>query len=569
MIQGERERIVSEDYADLIIEYNGDVTAFEEFPPDRTVQIVNEQYAFVHVPVGFITQDIVYRLGYGALPTCFGIISESSLESSGVFRLRNIPLFNLRGQGVLLGIIDTGIDYANPVFCYADNTTRIVSIWDQTVSEGNPPAGMLYGTEFTREQINEALMSDDPLSVVPSTDEVGHGTMIAGIAGGNEVPDMGFYGIATDTEFAVVKLKPAKRYLRDFFFIPEDAVCYQETDIIMGLIYLYNLSLRLQRPIVICIALGSSQGAHDGLGTLSTYISVIATTPGVGLIVAAGNEGNARRHYSGKIDATTGYDTVELNVAENEPGFSMEIWGISPDVYSVDILSPSGEYIPRIAAGRNEHRVITFIFEETVIYVDFQMVEGQSGEQLILMRFDKPSAGLWRFNIYERGGLNRGFNIWLPMQGFISEGTYFIRSDPYTTILTLGNALHPLTVTAYNDADDSLYPNSSRGFTAINRIKPEVAAPGVNVIGPTLERGFAPFTGTSVAAAHTAGIAALMFEWGYIRGNIPAMSTVEMKNLIIRGARREVDAVYPNRDWGYGILDIYNVFDVLRGSLNL
>jgi Subtilase family. len=337
----------------------------------------------------------------------------------------------------------------------------------------------------------------------------------------------------------------------------------------MGLIYLNNLSQRLQRPIVICIALGSSQGAHDGLGTLSTYVSVTASIPGVGIIVAAGNEGNARRHYSGRVDPSTGYDTVDLNVAENEPGFSMEIWGISPDIYSVDILSPSGEYIPRIVAGRNEHRVVNFIFEETIIYVDFQMVEGQSGEQLILMRFEKPSAGIWRFNVYESGGLNRGFNIWLPMAGFISEGTYFIRSDPYTTILTLGNALNSLTVTAYNDADDSLYLNSSRGFTTTNRIKPEVAAPGVNVLGPTLGGGFADFTGTSVAAAHTAGIAALIFEWGYIRGNIPLMSTVEMRNLLIRGARRDADAVYPNRDWGYGILDLYNVFDALRGGLSL
>lgn len=568
MIIGDRERIVSEDYADLIIEYNGDVAIFEEFP-DRTVQIINEQYAFVHVPVNFITQDIVYRFGYGSLPTCFGIISESSLESSGVFRLRNIPVFNLRGQGVLIGIIDTGIEYTNPIFRYADNTTRIVSIWDQTISSGNPPSGMLYGTEFTREQINEALQSDDPLSVVPSTDENGHGTMLAGIAGGNEVPERGFYGVAPDVEFAVVKLKPAKRFLRNFFFIPENAVCFQETDILMGLIYLNNLSQRLQRPIVICIALGSSQGAHDGLGTLSTYVSVTASIPGVGIIVAAGNEGNARRHYSGRVDPSTGYDTVDLNVAENEPGFSMEIWGISPDIYSVDILSPSGEYIPRIVAGRNEHRVVNFIFEETIIYVDFQMVEGQSGEQLILMRFEKPSAGIWRFNVYESGGLNRGFNIWLPMAGFISEGTYFIRSDPYTTILTLGNALNSLTVTAYNDADDSLYLNSSRGFTTTNRIKPEVAAPGVNVLGPTLGGGFADFTGTSVAAAHTAGIAALIFEWGYIRGNIPLMSTVEMRNLLIRGARRDADAVYPNRDWGYGILDLYNVFDALRGGLSL
>jgi subtilisin family serine protease len=568
MLPVERNRIISEDYADLIIEYNGNTSVFEQFP-DSTVQIINIQLAFVHVPVSFITQDIVYRMGYSVLPTCFGIISESSLEASGVFQLRNIPIFNLRGQGILIGIIDTGVDYTNPIFQYADNTTRIVSIWDQTIVSDNPPTGMEYGTEYTREQINEALQNDNPLSVVPSTDDIGHGTMLAGISGGNEVAESGFMGVAPDAEFAVVKLKPAKQFLKDFFYIPDNAVCFQETDIFLGVQYLYDLSIRLGRPMVICIALGSSQGAHDGLGTLSTYISNISTTPQIGVVVAAGNEGNNRRHYSGRINPTIGYDTVELNVGENEPGFSMELWGSAPDIYSIDILSPSGEYIPRIVAGRNEHRVISFIFEATIIYVDYQMVESQSGEQLILIRFDNPSQGIWRFNVYERGGLNLGFNIWLPMEGFISENTYFIRSDPYTTLLTLGNAVFPLTVTAYNDADDSLYLDSSRGFTRINRIKPEIAAPGVNVTGPTLDGSFAPYTGTSVSAAHVTGIAALIYEWGIVRGNLPLMSTVELKNLIIRGAKRDINLIYPNRDWGYGILDVFNVFDALRGGIGI
>ena len=568
MLPVERNRIISEDYADLIIEYNGNTSVFEQFP-DSTVQIINIQLAFVHVPVSFITQDIVYRMGYSVLPTCFGIISESSLEASGVFQLRNIPIFNLRGQGILIGIIDTGVDYTNPIFQYADNTTRIVSIWDQTIVSDNPPTGMEYGTEYTREQINEALQNDNPLSVVPSTDDIGHGTMLAGISGGNEVAESGFMGVASDAEFAVVKLKPAKQFLKDFFYIPDNAVCFQETDIFLGVQYLYDLSIRLGRPMVICIALGSSQGAHDGLGTLSTYISNISTTPQIGVVVAAGNEGNNRRHYSGRINPTIGYDTVELNVGENEPGFSMELWGSAPDIYSIDILSPSGEYIPRIVAGRNEHRVISFIFEATIIYVDYQMVESQSGEQLILIRFDNPSQGIWRFNVYERGGLNLGFNIWLPMEGFISENTYFIRSDPYTTLLTLGNAVFPLTVTAYNDADDSLYLDSSRGFTRINRIKPEIAAPGVNVTGPTLDGSFAPYTGTSVSAAHMTGIAALIYEWGIVRGNLPLMSTVELKNLIIRGAKRDINLIYPNRDWGYGILDVFNAFDALRGGIGI
>ena len=152
------------------------------------------------------------------------------------------------------------------------------------------------------------------------------------------------------------------------------------------------------------------------------------------------------------------------------------------------------------------------------------------------------------------------------MQGFISDNTFFVRSDPYTTIMSLGNAVSVLTVTAYNTEDDSLYLNASRGFTRVGDIKPEIAAPGVNVTSPTLDQGFSDATGTSVSAAHTAGVAALLLEWGIVRGNQVSMSTVEMKVFLIRGARRELQIPYPNRDWGYGILDVYNVFDILRRS---
>ena len=152
------------------------------------------------------------------------------------------------------------------------------------------------------------------------------------------------------------------------------------------------------------------------------------------------------------------------------------------------------------------------------------------------------------------------------MSGFISDLTYFIRSNPYTTILSLGNARVPITVTAYNIQDDSLYINSSRGYSRTGVIKPDLAAPGVEVTGPTLNQSFAAATGTSISAAHAAGIAAMLMEWGVVRGNYPSMSTIEMKIFMIRGARRNQALTYPNRDWGYGILDIFNTFDSIRGS---
>ncbi len=566
MTAEERNPFISEDYADLLIEYNGDMSVFDAFP-GAPVRIINYLFAVVNVPVSMINENTIVELGYAVMPTCYGIISHASLEASGIIRLRSIPNFNLRGQGVLIGIMDTGIDYTNPIFQNADGTTRIEVIWDQTIEGDNPPEIPGYGTVYTREQINEALQSENPLEIVPTTDPIGHGTMVAGIAGGNEVPESDFMGVAPDVEFAVVKLKPAKQYLKDFFFIPPDAVCYQETDLIFAAGFLMNLSVSLNRPMVLCLAMGSSQGGHDGRGAFPNYLSINATRQGLAVVIAAGNEGNERRHYFGRVNTSTGYDTVELNVGDNIAGFSMELWGQAPSLFSVDILSPSGEYVPRIAASLDTNRVITFIFEQTVIYLDYQIMETETGDQLILFRFDQPTAGIWRINVYERGDIDLGFHIWLPMESFLPDSTFFVRSDPYTTILTAGNAETPITVTAYNNEDDSLYLNASRGYTRIGRIKPDIAAPGVNVTGPDASQGFIPYTGTSAAAAHTAGVAAMVLEWGIVLNNLPGMSTIELKNLLLRGARRDVNIIYPNRDWGYGILDIYNMFDSLRTAL--
>lgn len=563
MIEEDGSRTISDDFADLLIEYSGDVSVFDSFP-EATVNIINYLYAVVHIPARFLTLELIRQFGYSIVPNPYGIISQSSVEATGIQRLRNIPNFDLRGQGVLVGFIDTGIEYTNPIFRYPDGTTRIASIWDQTVISERRPENFVYGTEYTREEINLALAAENPLDIVQTTDEIGHGTMLAGVAAGNEVPEANFYGIASESEFVVVKLKPAKQPLRQFYLIPEDAVAYSEVDVLFGVYYLLQVANALNRPMVICIGIGSSQGGHDGRGILSNTLSLIGTRPGIVVVVAAGNEGNGRRHYFGRVNPISGFDTVELTVGPNEGGFVLELWGESPSIYSIDITSPSGEYIPRITASIGQTTEISFLFEKTIIYLVYELIEAQTGDQVIALRFNSPAEGIWRFNVYERGDLNLGFHMWLPMEKFISENTYFIRSDIYTTILSVGTAVVPLTVTAYNDMDNSLYFYAGRGFTRTGVIKPEFAAPGVNVVGPAPGNRFLEYSGTSVAAAHATGVVAMLLEWGYVRRTIPSISSTEIKKLILRGARRDPDIVYPNRDWGYGILDIYNVFSALR-----
>lgn len=559
-------KIYSNDYADFMLDYSGDVSVLNKFPSDA-VSVINYFFAVAHLPVSEMTEDVISRMGYATIPSVFGLISELSLESSGILRIRSLPNFDLRGKGVLIGIVDSGIDYTNPIFQYADKTTKIAAIWDQTIINDKTQEGIMYGTEYTREQINEALKAEKPFEVVPSKDEIGHGTMVAGIAVGNEVPASGFYGVATDAELLVVKLKPAKLYLKQFFRFPEDAVAYQESDLDFGIQYVLNYAAKVNKPVVLCGACDTAQYAHDGRGSTGSWLSLQSSMPGIGVVMAVGNEGNARRHYLGKITEADKPDTVELNVGANEEGFSMELWGMSPNTFSIDITTPSGEYITRIDTRFNESREITFIFEPTIIHVDYQMVESQSGDQLILLRFSKPTQGIWKFNVYGRGLFPMTFDIWLPMNGFIGPDTFFVRSDASTTLLSLSCAISPISVTAYNAEDESLYLDSGRGFTRIQIVKPDIAAPGVNIVSPTLNGGFAEVTGTSAAVAHTAGVAAMLMEWGIVKGNYPKMSTQDMKTFMIRGARRKPDITYPNRDWGYGILDIFRVFDEIRSEM--
>lgn len=562
MTSDDIDKIYSNEYADFFIEYYGIPSLLDVYKNDG-IRIINFFLAVAYLPVSTMTRDVLSSTTY-TVPALFGLTSEVAIESSGITRLRNIPNFNLRGKGVLIGIVDSGIDYTNPIFQNADQTTRIAAIWDQTIKNEQPQEGIAYGTEYNREQINEALKSSDPFLIVPSKDEIGHGTMIAGIAAGNEVPEKGFYGVAPGTDIIAVKLKLAKQYLKNYFQVPEDAICYQENDLLFGIQYLLNYSYRVNQPIVICMSCDTSQYARDGKDIISSWLSLQASYPGLSVFIPAGNEGNARRHYYGIIEKATGYETVELKVGPNEEGFTMELWGASPNIFTVDMVSPSGEYISKIDARLKETRTVSFIFETTIIYIHYQIIDSQNGDQLIRFRFINPGEGIWKFNVYGRGIYPMNFHIWLPMDNFITSDTYFIRSDPYTTLLSLSCATIPVTVTAYNTVDDSLYINSGRGYTRIDMIKPDIAAPGVDILSPSLDHGFVRVTGTSAAAAHAAGVAAMLFEWGIIKGNYPLMSTQDIKIFMIRGARRNIDISYPNKDWGYGILDAFSVFDKLR-----
>lgn len=567
MTQEEKFKIISNDYADFIIRYNGNPDSLNQYV-NYSVHIMNETYAVIYVPLTQITPRVVTQFGYSAIPKCFALTIDQSLEASGVTRLRGIPALNLRGKGVAVGIIDTGIDYTNPVFQYADGATKIISIWDQSIDSENqyPKTAfpVYYGTEYTSEQINQAIKSPNPLQIVPSMDVIGHGTMLAGIAAGSEDRTNNFSGVAPDAQLIVVKLKQAKQNLTDFYTIPNNVPCYQGNDLIWAWEYIVDTARRLRLPLAICIGLGTSQGSHDNSGPVNTILSIAADFPGVCVSVAAGNEGNSRKHFYSEINPLTGPVPVELNVGENEPGFTMELWGDPPTIYTLDILSPAGEYKPAITEMLEESRQISFIFEKTVIYIDFVLIETETGKQVILMRFKNPTQGIWKFQVYGRGNLKGAFHIWLPVDNFISDRTFFVNPNPYTTITSPGNCNVPMTITAYSSESGVLYSNAGKGFSTSNIINPDLTAPGVNIQCPALDHSYTTLTGTSAAAAHTAGITAMILEWSIVNNNYPGIDTIGIKKFLVRGAKRSQFLQYPNRDWGYGIIDVFSTYNVFR-----
>ena len=572
----------AENIADLIYRFGSLQSERWNNTSSLCADYVSSDYIILHMP---LTPDAVSMRvhPYYMIPSLFSPLDYNAMEASGILSAFNSPALNNQGKGVLIGLVDTGIDYRSPLFQNPDGTTRIAGIWDQSVPieedvlpagvpDYYPMGGSSYGTEYTREQINEALASDDPLSLVPTQDTIGHGTFLAGLAAGSSIPQEDFTGAAPEAELAVVKLKPAKKYLRDFYLIPSDAPAFQENDIMMGIKYLRMMADRLKKPLVILLAMGSNSGSHIGTSPLSQVTQNYSGFFGIITVIACGNETGAAHHVYASIPAGTEYEDVEIRVGkeEAERGFVLELWAADADTYTVGFISPSGERISRIPIIANNETSIPFLLDATTITVNYHLIEAESGSQLIFMRFQTPAAGIWTVRVYNTQRFKGTFHMWLPVQGMISEETVFLRPDPSSTITVPGNSRLPITVGAYDTSTGGIYIHSSRGFTPNQIVKPELAAPGVNILGPSVGRKpgsdtpMTTRTGTSAAAAITAGAAANLLGWGIVEGNYPTMSEASVKSYLIRGAQRNPALTYPNREFGYGTLDLFQTFLRLR-----
>lgn len=561
------ERILSEEYADYIYEYDRDTSDVIDRYRNFCPQPVSQKYVCIYVDRKVSPPISIEQYSYTAIPKLYGLMDSTAVEATGAVRLQNITGFGLTGRGVIVGFVDTGIDYTKDVFKTKTGQSRIIGIWDQTDQSGNPPEGLMYGTEYTNSDINRALRSETPYDVVPHRDTDGHGTFLAGIACGSEDIENSFISTAPECDIAMVKLKNAKKYLKDFYFVNENARAYQENDIMLGVAYLRRLAVKENKPLVIVMGLGTSMGDHSGGGPLPQLLDDFGSITGVCVVTCTGNEGNARLHYAGRVKQEIEYQDVEIRVGENDQGFTVELWGQTPDVFSISIVSPFGEIVPRIPARVGISEVLTFLLEDAKVYVDYRIVESGNGAELIFVRFEKPTPGIWTVRVYGSNILNGVFNMWLPIREFLNSETFFIQSDPDTTIVEPGNADNVITVSAYDNTNGAFYVNSGRGLTRMDQQKPDLTAPGVNVFGPsngeTSQGGYTRKSGTSISSALVGGICAQFLEWGIVRGNEPYMKTVYIKNYLIRGATRENNTMYPNRQTGYGKVNGFEAFRIL------
>ena len=481
--------------------------------------------------------------------------ADAGRQASCIDTIQRAP-YNLSGRGVLVGIVDSGIDYENPDFRNEDGTTRIVSLWDQSVS-GNPPAGYAVGSEFTREEINAALTESGPggfpgdgARVPLSRDTSGHGTAVAGIAAGNGRGSEGrmYRGAAPEAELIIVKMG-----------IPRPDGFPRTTELMTGVDYVIRKALELRMPVAVNISFGNTYGSHDGTSLVEQFLNDISDMWKNVICIGSGNEGTTAGHAAGRA-ADEEEVIQELAVQEREPALNVQIWKSYVDEMDISIAGPSGE---RVGPFREILGPQRFILGNTELLIYYGEPKPYSVRQEIYISFlplrSYVDSGVWKIILTPRRIVEGTYQMWLPAQAALNIGTAFLTPDSTTTLTIPSTASLAVTVAAYDASTFSYADFSGRGPAAVyegsNVLKPDLAAPGVLVNAPVPGGGYRAFSGTSFAAPFVTGSAALLMEWGIVQGNDPYLYGEKVKAYLRRGARELPGySVWPNSLLGFGAL---------------
>ena len=527
---------------DLIVKYTGSLECVRALGA-QVVEMQNN-FAIVTIKESLIAQmSQCVNVEYVEKPKRLFFQIEDGKRASCIPPVTREPLL-LSGKGVLVAIIDSGIDYENPVFRNPDGSTRIRNLWDQTI-QGNPPAGYLLGTEYTREDINNALnvtTRQERLQIVPSRDISGHGTSVAGIAAGNASE---YQGVATGSELLIVKLG-----------IPREEGFPRTTELIQALDYVVRKAIEYQMPIAVNLSFGNTYGPHDGSGLLERFIESIASVWKNVICIGTGNEGSSAGHTSGVL--TENEETeIQLAVQENSPSLNVQIWKGYFDVFDISLISPSGVQIGPIQEQLGSQR---FTVGNTQILLYYGEPNPFSIDQEIFIDFlprdTYVDSGVWRIVFTPRQIVNGEYSLWLPSQAVLNPGTGFLFPTEERTLTIPSTSYRTIGVGAYDAATFSYAEFSGRGPAGPGRrAKPDIVAPGVDILAPIPGGTFERLSGTSFATPFVTGSAALLMEWGIQRGNDPFLYGEKVKAYFQRGARPFVGITqYPSLLVGYGAL---------------
>ena len=530
---------------ELIVKYSGSLTGLSSLGVTVT-ELLNE-YAILTVPESLVERlALVPEIEYIEKPKRLFFSVNQGKAASCIPAVQNAR-YDLYGDGVLVALLDSGVDYAHPDFRNEDGTTRILALWDQTIP-GRPPEGYRIGTEYTQQEINEALAADTEsarYALVPSRDVSGHGTRVLGIAAGNGRASGGRYrGIASRSPILAVKLG-----------MPREEGFPRTTELMQGLDYCIRKALELRLPVAVNISIGNTYGAHDGTSLLETYIADIANVWKSVICIGTGNEGYAAGHAAGILQERT-TETVELAVGEYETAFSIQIWKSYLDEIDITLISPGGRRAGPIQKLLGAQR---FVLEETEILLYYGEPSPYSQSQEIylelLPRGDYVDTGIWTLEL-AAGEIRDGhYHIWLPSSAALNGGTRFLRASADTTLTIPSTARRIAAIGAYDSRTLTYADFSGRGGTCDLREKPVLVAPGVRILTTAPGGTYAEATGTSFATPFATGAAALLLQWGIVDGNDPYLYGEKAIAFLKKGTRPlPAYAEYPNPEVGWGTL---------------
>jgi subtilisin family serine protease len=513
----------------LIVKYSGNAECIRNLGA-QVVELLGG-YAIVTIAESRVEELLLCeRVDYVEKPKRLFFAIANGKRSSCIPPVQNPPL-TLSGRGVLLAIIDSGIDYRNQAFLKLNGTTRIKNLWDQTI-EGKAPEGYRIGTEYREEEINETLRGND---MVRSVDVSGHGTAVAGIAA----------DIAYESELLIVKLG-----------IPQEDGFPRTTELMQALDYVVKKALEYNRPVAINLSFGNNYGAHDGTSLLEQFIETIGNVGRSVICIGTGNEGSSAGHTFGRMVEEEETEIL-LAVGESEPTINVQLWKAYFDFADISIISPSGVRIGPIQEQLGSQR---FTVGNTQILLYYGEPSPFSIDQEIFFDFlpvgTYIDSGVWRIVLTPRDIVNGEFSLWLPTQGTLNRGTGFLFPTEERSLTIPSTSYKTIGVGAYDALTFSYADFSGRGPAGPGRrAKPDLVAPGVNVRVPVPGGTFMNVSGTSFATPFVTGSVALLMQWGIVDGNDPFLYGEKVKAYLQRGARPFPGITdYPNPLVGYGAL---------------